>query len=69
MIPPLDIFKVYPNGDVLWIESARDIETAKTQIRMRGPAAPGEYVILSQITGRKTLFMVNKKGELTEAAY
>lgn len=66
MIPPLDIFKIDPYGDLRWIEPARDMESAKVRLRMLGPAMQGKYVILSQTTGNQRFFTIEEDGEVSE---
>jgi hypothetical protein len=52
MIPPFDIF--YTDGDGLrWLESAHTLDGAKLRVQDLGAECPGEYLILSQQTGRK----------------
>lgn len=53
MIAPFDIFKAESEGKVRWIGSAVDLETAKKRAQVVGQSDPGEYVILSQITGNR----------------
>ena len=66
MIPPLDIFKIDPYGDVRWLEPARDIESAKARLRTLGAAMPGKYVIISEISGNQRFFTVEVNGEVSE---
>jgi hypothetical protein len=53
MVPPFDIFIAEKDGDLLWLEAARDLETAKARVQILGTAVPGEYLIFSQATGNK----------------
>jgi hypothetical protein len=55
VLEPLDIFKVQKDGTYLWKASAVDFELAKSQIERLATVAPGEYMIFSQITGKKTV--------------
>lgn len=48
----LDVFRVYPNGDVLWLTSARSVERAKAFIQSQ---SPGEYLILDHDTGARMI--------------
>ena len=66
MIPPLDIFKIDPYGDLRWIEPARNLESAKARLAVLGTAMPGKYVILSQQTGNQRFFTVEEDGEVSE---
>jgi hypothetical protein len=54
MVSPLDIFKI-EGGDVLWRDAAANLEDANTRIRRLGLSSPGEYLILNQHTGQRTL--------------
>jgi hypothetical protein len=56
MIAPFDIFRTEKNGAQLWLESARSLEDAKARIRELAAHSPGEYMILSQVTGNKLVF-------------
>jgi hypothetical protein len=54
MVPPLDIFKI-EGGDVLWRDTAANFEDANSRIRRLGLSSPGEYLILNQHRGQRTL--------------
>jgi hypothetical protein len=43
-----DILRKLPDGGVVWIESAKDLETARERIKLFATYKPGEYVIFSQ---------------------
>jgi hypothetical protein len=58
-----DIFRVEMGG-VLWLESAADLEQAKTRVQTISAGAPGEYLVLNQRTGSK-IFIT---GEAANAA-
>jgi hypothetical protein len=45
-----DILRKLPDGGVVWIEAAKDLETARERIKLFGTYKPGEYVIFSQKT-------------------
>lgn len=66
MIPPFDIFKIEPRGDVRWLQSATDIDVAKARLKVLGSATPGNYIVFSQKTGQRMVFTVDGSGELTE---
>jgi len=53
MVPPFDIFRAEKDGDLRWLEAARDLETAKTRVQILGTTVPGEYLIFSHVTGNK----------------
>ena len=46
-----DIFRRDTRGEV-WVEAARDLETAKSRIIELSAATPGQYVVFSQRSGR-----------------
>ncbi len=46
-----DIFRRDAGGEV-WVEAARDLETAKGRVIELAAQAPGQYVIFSQRSGR-----------------
>lgn len=50
MLPPFDIFRVEPNGDVLWIKSAEDLKSARLAVKDLMAASPHDYVIHSHST-------------------
>lgn len=66
MIPPLDIFKIDPYGDLRWIEPARNMESAKSRLRVLGADMPGKYVIFSRETGNRRFFTIEEDGEVSE---
>jgi hypothetical protein len=39
-------------GDPVWVEAARDLETAKSRIIELSASAPGTYAVFSQRSGR-----------------
>jgi hypothetical protein len=47
-----DIFRRDSGGDPVWVEAARDLETAKRRIIELSASAPGQYVVFSQLSGR-----------------
>lgn len=53
MTAQFDIFKSDHEGNVLWVGSATDLESAKDQVRALGKSKPGEYLILDQHTRSK----------------
>jgi hypothetical protein len=55
VIPPLDIFKLEPEGQLLWKATAEDLATAKLNVKILATDSPGDYVIYSQQTGDKTI--------------
>jgi hypothetical protein len=53
MIAPFDIFRVDAPDDMLYVEAAADIETAKARVAALMQDKPCEYLIFSQKTGNK----------------
>ena len=52
MAQPLDIFRFIPEG-VRWIGSAENLEAAKALIRARSAEQPGDFLVVSFVTGWK----------------
>ena len=50
MFDTFDILKKLPDGGIVWIESARDLEIAQGRIKLFATYKPGEYVIFCQQT-------------------
>jgi hypothetical protein len=47
-----DIFKRDEGGVPVWVAAVRDPETARSRIRELSAEAPGQYLVISQRTGR-----------------
>jgi hypothetical protein len=45
-----DILKKLPDGGIVWLEAAKDLETARERIKFLATYKPGEYVIFCQET-------------------
>jgi hypothetical protein len=54
VLPPLDIFKMQ-EGTYIWKAAADTFELAKSKVQQLAVVAPGEYMIFSQTTGKKTV--------------
>jgi hypothetical protein len=50
----LDIFKMQ-EGTYIWKAAADTFELAKSKVQQLAVVAPGEYMIFSQTTGKKTV--------------
>jgi hypothetical protein len=50
---PFDIFRVSDDGQIVWIESASEIEEAHAQVVQLGVKDPGGYLIFAHRTGEK----------------
>jgi hypothetical protein len=68
MIPSFDIFKV-ENSGLRWIESAADLERAKTRANVLASSSPGEYIVLSQKNGEKISIKPPAKRILFQLGY
>ncbi len=55
MLPPLDIFRVESDGHLVWRAAAETLATAQRRVRILMASEPGDYIIYSQETGRKTV--------------
>jgi hypothetical protein len=53
-----DIFRVEANG-VRWLEAAANLEEAKSLVQQIANTAPGEFLLLNQHTGDKTLMKLD----------
>jgi hypothetical protein len=53
MLEDLDIFRVEPNGQMLWQDTAATMELARLRIKILMVARPADYVIYNQETGEK----------------
>jgi hypothetical protein len=47
-----DIFRRGAGGDHIWVEAARDLESAKSRIIELSAEKPGQYVVFNQRSGR-----------------
>ncbi|MCU1243272.1 MAG: hypothetical protein JWO71_3998 [Candidatus Acidoferrum typicum] len=45
-----DILKKLPDGGIVWVETAHDLEAARERIKLFATHKPGEYVVFSQET-------------------
>ena len=60
MVPPLDIFRVAPDGQLIWRAAAESLESAQRRVKILMAAHPADYVIYSQKTGHKTIVRSEK---------
>ena len=63
MVPPLDIFRVAPDGQLTWRAAAENLDSAQRRIKILMSVHPGDYVIYSQETGHKTLVRAENPAE------
>jgi len=54
MIPPLDIFRLESDGQLIWRASADGDDAAQRRVKILMASEPADYVIYSQETGHKT---------------
>ena len=45
-----DILRKLPDGGIVWVETAHDLEAARERIKMFATYKPGEYVVFCQET-------------------
>jgi hypothetical protein len=50
MFDAFDILKKLPDGGIVWIEAAKDLETARERIKLFSTLKPGDYVVFCQET-------------------
>lgn len=50
--PSYDIFRRGAAGDRVWVEAARDVESARSRIIELSAERPGQYVVFNQRSGR-----------------
>ncbi len=55
MLAPFDIFRVEPNGEVLWIKAAEDWKSARIAVQELMASSPNEYLIFSHRTNNRLL--------------
>lgn len=55
MIPPFDIFKLVDNEEPLLIESEQTLEAAMVRVGILRDVTPGDYLIVSRVTGKQIL--------------
>jgi len=71
MNPKLDVFHVN-TSDVLWIESAATLESAKARAQELAVRSPGEYFVVDQTTRNKyaiKLDGVERRSAVAERKY
>jgi hypothetical protein len=62
LLPPLDIFRVADDGQLLWRTTADSNESAARRVKMLMISEPGDYVICSQQTGDKAVIRSEELG-------
>jgi hypothetical protein len=57
-----DVFKIAGNGEPILIEATQDLKAAVTRVTSLRRNFPGDYLIVSQATGKRILF--TSRGEI-----
>jgi hypothetical protein len=56
MLPPFDIFRIEPNGEVYWVKSAEDLKSARLYVQELMASSPlDKYLIHSHHTNNNLL--------------
>jgi len=50
MCDAFDILRKLPDGGIVWIESAKDLDSAQERVKVFAASKPGDYVIFCQAT-------------------
>ena len=50
MCDGFDILRKLPDGGIVWIESAKDLDSAQERVKVFAVNKPGDYVIFCQAT-------------------
>jgi hypothetical protein len=53
MTPPYDIFRIETDGSVSWQDAMTTLEKAKARIEVLAVSTPAQYLIQSNVTGRR----------------
>jgi hypothetical protein len=56
MLQQFDIFKIAQNGEYVWLEAAQRLDTATARVVALRESFPGDYIVLSQRTGKRIVF-------------
>ena len=56
---PFDVFKIVQSGTPVLVEGAEDLDAAIARVNALRQSFPGEYLIVSQATGKRIWFMAN----------
>jgi len=60
-----DVFKIAGNGEPILIEATKDLKAAVTRVTGLRKSFPGDYLIVSQATGKRILF--TSRGEIRQS--
>ena len=57
---PFDIFRLEPDGAMIWVEAVADFETGKARIESLSTQKEGEYYVFDLRTGSRTAVGVER---------
>ena len=57
--PVFDVFKIGGNGEPILLEAVQNLEDAMGRVIVLRESLPGDYGVVSQITGKKISFTAN----------
>lgn len=56
MLWPFDIFKLEPDGQVLWLQAVGSLLEAEAQVEKLANEAGAKFIVLNQLTGMRYYF-------------
>lgn len=59
MIPPFDILRITHSNQPVEVEGAQSLDAAISRVSVLRENDPGDYLIISRVTGKKILFSAN----------
>ena len=62
MTLPIDIFRIDGDGP-RWLQAAASLDEARAHISRLAVGAPGEYLVMNQVTGRKVVIQASSEIE------
>ena len=66
MDKPLDIFRLEPDGNLIWIDAVADLAMGKARIECVSAQRKGEYYVFDVRTGIRTAVPVEKQHAASE---
>ena len=60
-----DIFKVSEDGSLVWVETAPDLEVARSNVNGLQTTSAGDYVVINQKTGSKLVIQYSERTKST----
>jgi hypothetical protein len=55
MLPPFDIFRIEPNGEVVWVKAAEDLKSARLLVQELMTSSQDKFLIHSHLTNNNLL--------------